>query len=163
MIWKLLLIYFLIAIFNFLKNTYRMIHTKFLRNTYTKNINKGCPQKNYELLIAISKVLSKADVYEIDLESELQSIYGISRCLDKSFVKAYYHYKYLMKHCFTWICRIPLPRFRFVRNKKLNVFLQFLVFSVSTVAVYFFGLYLDNSGLGLKVLNCLTDFLNNLF
>lgn len=163
MIWKLIIIYFLIAIFNFFKNAYRMIHTTFLRNTYIKNIKENRPEKNYELEIPISKTLSKANVYVYNLESELRNSYNISISFDNDFLKAYYHYRYLMKHCLTWILRIPFPKFKFIHNKKLNAFLRFLVFAISTIAVYLFGLYLDNSGLGLKVLNYLTDFVNNLF
>lgn len=163
MIWKLLIIYFSIAVFNFLKNAYRMIHTAYLRNTYVKNIKECHSEKNYELLIPITKVLIKANVYVYNLESEISHSFGISTSLDNAFSKAFYHYKYLMKHCFTWIIRIPLPKFKFIHNKKLNIFIRFLVFAISTITVYLFSLYLDNSGLGVKVLNYLTDFANSLF
>ncbi len=163
MIWKLLIIYFSISVFNFLKNAYRMVHTNFLRNTYIKNIKEHHSEKNYELLIPIVKVLSKANVYVYNIESELNNNFGISQSFDNSFMKAFYHYKYLSKHSLTWITRIPFPKFKFIHNKKLNIFLRFLVFAISTIAVYLLGLYLDNSGLGLKALNYLTDFVNNLF
>ena len=163
LIWNLLIIYFLIAVFNFCLNFYRMIHTKILRDKYIKNIRNHCHERNYELLIPISKVLSKANVYVCDLEKEIGNSFGITTYLDNTFVKAFYHYKYLTKHCFTWIFRIPLPKFKFIHNKRLNLFIRFLIFSASTIAVYFLGLYLDNSGLGLKALNYLTDFLNSLF
>lgn len=163
LIWNLLIIYFLIAIFDFCLNFYRMIHTKILRDKYIKNIRNHCHERNYELLIPISKVLSKANIYVCNLESEIENSFGITCSFDNALTKAFYHYKYLMKHCFTWILRIPFPKFKFIHNKRLNLFIRFLVFSVSTITVYFFGLYLDSSGLGLKILTCLSDSLNRLF
>ena len=140
-----------------------MIHTAYLHNTLLKNIKKQNPEKNYELLIPINKVLNKANVYVSDIESEIQHRYFLTPEFINSLQKAYYHYKYLMKHCLTWVLRIPFPKFKFIKNKKVNLFLRLLFFSISTFTVYLLETYLDRSGLGLQILNYLNDFLNSLF
>ena len=162
MIWNLLIIYISVTIINFLKNAYRMIHTAYLNNTLLKNIKQQTPEKNYELYIPIKNVFNKANVYVSDIESELQHWY-LTPEFTKSFHKAYYHYKYLMKHCFTWFLRIPFPKFKFVKSEKINALIKTLFFCISTIAVYLLETYLNQSGLGLQILNSLTDFLNSLF
>lgn len=162
MIWWLIAVYGLITFLNFWTNFYRMLHTKILKNKYTQNINCNMYEKNLELIIPVRKVLNKAHIFYDGIEYDVKSHY-ISYRLDNALIEAFYHYKYLMKHCLTWVTRIPIPKFRFIRNKNLNLFVRFFVFVISTIVVYLFGLYLDSSGLGLKVLNYLSAFVNNLF
>lgn len=158
---KILAIYCVIAITNFFINLYRMLHTKYLYNKYLKNINSKEFQQNFELIIPITKVLSKARKSYFGLESDLK-MHFMSSALENAFFETFYHYKYLMKHCFTWLTRIPIPKTKNVNNQKLNLFIRFLIFSLSTITVYLFGLYLDNSGLGLQILNYLSAFVKDI-
>lgn len=161
MFWKILAIYCVVAITNFFINLYRMLHTKYLYNKYLKNINNKNFQQNFELAIPIKKVLSKAHKSYFSLESDLK-MHFLSCDLDNAFIEAFYHYKYLMKHCFTWVARIPTPKTKAVNSQKLNLLIRFLIFAISTITVYLFGLYLDNSGLGLKILNYLSAFVKDI-
>lgn len=162
LIWNVLLLYLFISILVFVKNAYRMCHTAFLHNKFVNNINNHQPEKNYELIIPIQKVFHKAHIHFVNVEREAEFHYGVSKSFENSFQKAYYHYKYLMKHCFTWIFRIPFPKFKFIKNEKLNLLVRVLFFIVSTLAVYLFEVLLDNYGFGTRFLNLLSDFLNRL-
>lgn len=110
---KILAIYCVIAITNFFINLYRMLHTKYLYNKYLKNINSKEFQQNFELIIPITKVLNKAHKSYFGLESDLK-MHFMSIALENAFFETFYHYKYLMKHCFTWLTRIPVPKTKFI-------------------------------------------------
>lgn len=139
-----------------------MCHTAFLHNKLVSNIKKQCPNKNYELIIPIQKIFGKANMYPIDVEYEIGRQYVLSDNFEKAFQKAFYHYKYLTKHFLTWGFRIPFPKFKFIKNEKLNLLIRVLFFIISTIAVYLLETYLDTSGLGTQILNHLSGFLNSL-
>lgn len=161
MFFKILAIYCVIAITNFFINLYRMLHTKYLYNKYLNNINNKEFQQNFELILPIKKVLGKVHKTYFGLESDLK-MHFMSSALENAFLETFYYYKYLMKHCFTWITRIPVPKIKAVKTQKLNLLIRFIIFIISTIIVYLFGLYLDNSGLGLQILNYLSVFLNDI-
>ncbi len=70
LILKIFIIYAVVTILVFLKNTYRKYHVNYLRNTYRENLLNNQNAKNYELLIPFTNVFEHAHMsdYRYDLE-----------------------------------------------------------------------------------------------
>lgn len=164
MFWKIVLAYVVITAINFIINGYRMLHTNYLWNTYLVNIKNKTEDKNYELLIPLMHIFKKANVC-IDERYIRQGLlsYNDESKLEEALKISWGYYKYLTKHSCSWFFRIPIPTFKFIKSKTKNKLIQFISFILSSFIIYLIGLYLDDSGLGLKILNLLSHFLKALF
>lgn len=164
LIFKVVLFYLVVALFNFLKNGYRMIHANYLRNRFIENSYGKRPEKNYSLTMPITNTLSKigisANYQEID--DATGNHYDTKQLADK-LDKACERYKYLMIHCLSWIFRLPLPKYIWINGKFTRGIVKSIIIILTTVFDYLICLFLDEYGLGDKLLNLLTDFLKNLF
>ncbi len=164
LILKIFIIYAVVTILVFLKNTYRKYHVNYLRNTYRENLLNNQNAKNYELLIPFTNVFEHAHMsdYRYDLEDYIikgKYPYKFEDLLNKAF----YHYSYNAKHCFSWFFRIPLPRITSITKHISNKVLQPFVFVFTVILDYLICLSLDKYGLGEKILNFLVSFLKKLF
>ena len=110
---KLIVFYLIISGVNYVKNCYRMIHTNYLRNTFRQNLYHGNPNINYELILPLKSIFHKAHIQisEQEIEDAVVRNYHISD-FENNLEKAFRYYKYLMKSCFLWITRLPIPKYR---------------------------------------------------
>ena len=164
MILKMFIIYAIVTVLVFLKNTYRKYHVNYLRNIYRENLRNNQKDKNYELLIPFTNVFEHAHMsdYRYDLDDYI--IKGkYPHNFEDLLNRAFYHYSYLAKHCFSWFFRIPLPRINSITKHISNKVLQPFVFAFTVILDYLICLYLDKYGLGEKILNFLVSFLKKLF
>lgn len=141
-----------------------MIHANYLKNIFIENSYGNRPDKNYSLTIPIKKALLKVgilvDYKEID---DATGDYYKTKQLADKLEKAYGRYKYRMTHCCSWICRIPLPKYIWIQGKFTRGIVKFIMIILTAFLDYLICLFLDEYGLGEKILNLLTDFLKSLF
>lgn len=156
---KLCIVYLIITGLTFVKNCYRMTHTNYLRNTYRHNLHHGNPNVNRELIQPLNNIFHKAHIQicEQEIEDAVVRNYHISE-FENNLEKAFRYYKYLMKSCFLWITRLPIPKYRSI-GKIPSKILQILVSFISILIEYLLCLWLDKSGFGETLLNHLSSLL----
>ena len=163
-LFTIVLCYLLIAALFFIVNFFRLKKCILYQSLYNDNFKNNTPNNNYTIKHTIISLLNKA---HISLKCNVVSLVA-DRAFTKEFNNAFENAKgyfiHRMLHSPMWIALVAEGLTLFIPAFKIKHKIFACIFAlIEAFVVYLFGLFLDTTGIGDKILVHLLDIATALF
>ncbi len=161
---RIIIFYVICSAIWFVVNFNRYIRCAYYQTVYNINLDNNNGNKNYSIKEPVYHLLMKAHI--LPLSSDIDVI--AETCYRSQFNNAFDNAKGYFKHrknrFLIWIFLLLNSAFaRLSISKTGNKIISVILAVLSMFVAYFLGLYLDTTGIGNKILECLLSNLTLLF
>lgn len=159
---KMLKLYTIVALYKILINLFRFLRCSRLKKIYNKNIHNRTPAKNYSIKHSSVRLFKRSGSHAlISTPNNIVTSWNVEKfnaAYDNSIAK----FKHNVKTSLLWPYDLVEQLVLFSHAKRIkHKLISFLVALLEAFLVYLLSLYLDTTGIGIKILNILLDFLRS--
>lgn len=162
---KIITAYILIAVFIYTKNKINYLRCNYVINNLIANAKNKKYNNNFNYINSVESLLSGASIYSpVFLDySKLANGYYLNSIIEHlEQARGIYRHRYIHSLFWGYPFLKKIKIFKPIFNKSTNIIVSIVICLVEGFLVYLLGLYLDTTGIGNKILICLTDFASSL-